>query len=46
MLRKLQDARPEGHDGFVTFIPWPFMDRGTKLAEKTAYAAGSPPQNI
>jgi cyclic dehypoxanthinyl futalosine synthase len=33
MLRKLQDARPEGHDGFVTFIPWPFMDRGTKLAE-------------
>ncbi len=34
MLRKLQDARPEGHDGFITFIPWPFMDRGTRLAEK------------
>jgi cyclic dehypoxanthinyl futalosine synthase len=34
MLRKLQDARPEGSDGFITFIPWPFMDRGTKLAEK------------
>lgn len=34
LLRKLQDARPEGHDGFITFIPWPFMDRGTKLAEK------------
>lgn len=34
MLRRLQDARPEGHDGFITFIPWPFMDRGTKLAEK------------
>jgi cyclic dehypoxanthinyl futalosine synthase len=34
MLRKLQDIKPEGHDGFITFIPWPFMDRGTKLAEK------------
>ncbi len=34
LLRKMQDARPEGHDGFVTFIPWPFMDRGTRLAEK------------
>jgi cyclic dehypoxanthinyl futalosine synthase len=34
LLRKLQDVKPEGHDGFVTFIPWPFMDRGTKLADK------------
>lgn len=34
LLRKLQDARPEGNDGFITFIPWPFMDRGTRLAEK------------
>ncbi|NLE35654.1 MAG: dehypoxanthine futalosine cyclase [Bacteroidales bacterium] len=34
LLRKLQDARPEDHDGFITFIPWPFMDRGTRLAEK------------
>jgi len=34
LLRKLQDARPEGHDGFITFSPWPFMDRGTRLAEK------------
>ncbi|MBE0667202.1 MAG: dehypoxanthine futalosine cyclase, partial [Bacteroidales bacterium] len=33
-LRDLQDERPEGHDGFITFIPWPFMDRGTVLAEK------------
>ncbi|HUW91826.1 MAG TPA: cyclic dehypoxanthinyl futalosine synthase [Bacteroidales bacterium] len=33
-LRDLQDERPEGHDGFITFIPWPFMDRGTLLAEK------------
>jgi cyclic dehypoxanthinyl futalosine synthase len=34
LLRELQDERPEGHDGFITFIPWPFMDRGTVLAEK------------
>lgn len=34
LLRKLQDARPEGHYGFITFIPWPFMDQGTRLAEK------------
>ena len=34
MLRKLQDVRPDGHYGFITFIPWPFMDRGTRLAEK------------
>jgi len=33
-LRDLQDEKPEGHYGFITFIPWPFMDRGTALAEK------------
>jgi len=33
-LRDLQDERPAGHYGFITFIPWPFMDRGTPLAEK------------
>ena len=33
-LRNLQDEKPEGHYGFITFIPWPFMDRGTRLAEK------------
>lgn len=33
-LRELQDEKPAGHDGFITFIPWPFMDRGTLLADK------------
>lgn len=33
-LRELQDEKPDGHDGFITFIPWPFMDRGTPLAER------------
>lgn len=34
LLRDLQDEKPNGHDGFITFIPWPFMDRGTVLAER------------
>lgn len=33
-LRELQDEKPGGHYGFITFIPWPFMDRGTPLADK------------
>jgi cyclic dehypoxanthinyl futalosine synthase len=32
-LRELQDDKPVGHYGFITFIAWPFMDRGTALAE-------------
>jgi cyclic dehypoxanthinyl futalosine synthase len=30
-LREVQDEKPDGHYGFVTFIPWPFMDKGTVL---------------
>jgi len=33
-LRDLQAERPAGHYGFISFIPWPFMDKGTVLAEK------------
>lgn len=33
-LREVQDIRPRGSYGFVSFIPWPFQDRGTVLAEK------------
>ncbi len=33
-LRQVQDEKPEGHYGFITFIPWPFRDQGTVLAEK------------
>jgi len=33
-LRSLQDEKPEGHYGFITFIPWPFMDKGTRLLER------------
>lgn len=33
-LRQLQEERPEGSEGFTTFIPWPFMDDGTVLKDK------------
>ena len=34
-LRDLQNEKPEGHYGFITFIPWPFQDEGTVLKEKS-----------
>lgn len=33
-LRDLQQEKPGGHYGFITFIPWPFQDEGTVLAMK------------
>ncbi len=30
-LRKVQEEKPKGNHGFVTFVPWPFMDEGTLL---------------
>jgi cyclic dehypoxanthinyl futalosine synthase len=33
-LRDLQARRPEGHWGFITFIPWPYQDEGTVLQVK------------
>jgi cyclic dehypoxanthinyl futalosine synthase len=33
-LRDLQEDKPENHYGFITFIPWPFQDKGTVLSEK------------
>jgi len=34
LLRDLQNERPDGNYGFISFIPWPFQDEGTVLAEK------------
>jgi len=34
LLRDLQDKKPAGNYGFVTFIPWPFQDEGTMLLRK------------
>lgn len=33
-LRELQAMKPDGHYGFITFIPWPFRDKGTNLSLK------------
>ncbi|MBN2632264.1 MAG: dehypoxanthine futalosine cyclase, partial [Bacteroidales bacterium] len=33
-LRELQEEKPEGHYGFITFVPWPFRDEATLLREK------------
>jgi len=33
-LRDLQAEKEEDHYGFITFIPWPFQDEGTRLREK------------
>ncbi|WP_140938959.1 cyclic dehypoxanthinyl futalosine synthase [Sphingobacterium lumbrici] len=30
-IREVQDEKPEGHHGFIAFIPWPFQDDGTLL---------------
>ena len=33
-LREVQSEKPEDTFGFVTFIPWPFMDEGTALQKE------------
>ncbi len=33
-LRQVQEQKPAGSPGFVSFIPWPFMDEGTSLQAK------------
>ncbi len=33
-LREVQGEKPNGNYGFVTFVPWPFMDEGTVLQQK------------
>jgi cyclic dehypoxanthinyl futalosine synthase len=33
-IRNIQDEKPEGHYGFITFIPWPFQDEGTVLRKR------------
>jgi cyclic dehypoxanthinyl futalosine synthase len=33
-LRDLQDEKPKGSYGFITFVPWPFQDEGTILRSR------------
>lgn len=30
-IREVQDEKPEGATGFISFIPWPFQSEGTSL---------------
>jgi len=34
-LRTLQQEKPAGNKGFLSFIPWPFQDDGTVLKKKS-----------
>jgi cyclic dehypoxanthinyl futalosine synthase len=34
-LRELQRKKPDGHFGFIAFIPWPYQDKGTFLSERS-----------
>ncbi len=33
-IREVQSEKPAGNHGFVTFVPWPFMDEGTVLLDE------------
>jgi len=33
-IREVQALKPAAHNGFLSFIPWPFQDDGTVLKEK------------
>ncbi len=34
LLREVQNEKAEGNYGFITFVPWPFMDEGTVLQKE------------
>lgn len=33
-IREVQEMKPKDHFGFISFILWPFQDKGTVLSEK------------
>jgi cyclic dehypoxanthinyl futalosine synthase len=33
-IREVQNEKPYDADGFISFIPWPFMDEGTVLRKQ------------
>ena len=46
-IRELQEEKPEGSYGFITFIPWPFQDEGTLLAKRHGIKSSyNPPDYI
>ena len=40
-IREVQNDKPDGSFGFLSFIPWPFMDEGTVLRNKEGVRASS-----
>jgi len=38
-VREVQEQKPKGHFGFLSFIPWPFMDEGTILKDRDGIMA-------
>lgn len=45
-LRDLQAKKPEGHSGFITFIPWAFQDEGTVLRQQGVRSSYNGPDYI
>ncbi|MFZ0280099.1 MAG: cyclic dehypoxanthinyl futalosine synthase [Bacteroidales bacterium] len=39
-IRDLQAEKEKDHFGFITFIPWPFQDEGTRLSEESGIKSG------
>ncbi|MFO7722887.1 MAG: CofH family radical SAM protein [Bacteroidales bacterium] len=47
LLRDIQQQRPTGAVGFISFIPWPFQDQNTALAkQKKVFNSVSPIEYI
>lgn len=46
LLRDLQAKKPEGHSGFITFIPWAFQDEGTVLSSQGIKSSYNGPDYI
>ena len=40
-IRAVQKQKPDGHYGFLSFIPWPFMDEGTVLKDQDGINASA-----
>lgn len=38
-VREVQEEVPAGHYGFINFVPWPFMDQGTRLRDQDGIQA-------
>lgn len=45
-IRDLQEERPEGHYGFVAFIPWIFRGNGTRLESEGVASRFSPSEYL